>query len=69
MNSPSSKVSFFHSLLFRSLADIVKGLSRNLSTETYDMVVRRSHVLQDGLRRAGRDHFNPSKRIKVICDP
>ena len=49
----------------RSVADIVQRLAGSLSTETYDMVVRRGHVLQDGLKRARRDQFSPSKRIKV----
>ena len=49
----------------RSVADILQRLAGSLSTETYDMVVRRGHVLQDGLKRARRDQFSPSKRIKV----
>ena len=29
------------------------------------MIVRRGHVLEDALRRAGRDQFSPTKRIEV----
>lgn len=50
---------------FRTLADVVKSLTTNLSLETYDMVIRRGHVLEDALKRAGRALFNASKRIKV----
>lgn len=41
---------------------------RNLKTEifTFEMVVRRGHVLSDALRRMEKLAFDPSNPIKVI---
>ncbi len=52
--------------LFRTTADIVQSLSDNVDDGCqFDMVIRRSHVLSDALRRMNKASFDPRKRINV----
>ena len=50
-----------------TLIDLVKQLRRQVKAgKPYNMVVRRGHVLEDVLRRAGQSSFDPARNI-VVC--
>lgn len=50
----------------RSLGEIVQGLTGSIVPNTFSMVVRRSHLLEDALKRAASTHFSPFKAIEVV---
>ena len=49
----------------RSVGDVVRHLCTNLCEESFDMVVRRSRILADALRRMERLTFDPKKKLNV----
>ena len=62
----SLSIVIFEQDIFRDIADVVAYLSdRIIENCVYDMVVRRSHVLSDALRRVDRAAFDPRKRLNV----
>lgn len=50
----------------RSLAEIVQGLAGSIVPDKFSMVVRRSQLLEDALKRAASTHFSPFKAIEVV---
>ena len=49
-----------------NVGDIVKRLRQQiLCDQSFDMVVRRSRVLSDALRRLQRITFDPKKKLSV----
>lgn len=52
--------------LYSTIADVVKRLMSGVDEDNvFDMVIRRSHILSDALRRMTKQSFDPSKKIKV----
>ena len=43
----------------------MKRLNAKVSMETFDMVVRRSYVLKDALKRVKKEQFDATKKIQV----
>ena len=51
---------------YRTIAELITHLQRNVpDNATFEMVVRRSHVLADALRRMERKTFTPLTKLKV----
>ena len=48
-----------------SLADVVRELRKQIKSDECEIVVRRAHVLEDALKRAGRMSFDPTHSIVV----
>ena len=48
------------------LEDIVKNLAAVIRIDdTYDIIIRRDHVLSDALKQVGRLSFDPMKKMLV----
>ena len=57
---------FIHFAFYRTLKDVVEMMKLKIDTNSdFDMVVRRSHVLSDALRRMDKASFDPRKRLNV----
>ena len=54
-------------VLFRSIEQIVEQLGRQINEETFEMVVSRSTVLDNALRRLIKPTFDPKKKLKVCA--
>ena len=49
----------------RSIVEVVERLQSNTSESTFEIVLRRSHVLEDALRKMERIVFDPRKKLSV----
>ena len=50
----------------RTIVDVIEELSKNiLKKNTFDMVVRRSHILTDALHRMESATFDPTSQLNV----
>lgn len=49
------------------MADLVITAQKKINKDsTFEMVVRRSNVLSDALRRMEKESFDPRKKLKVL---
>ena len=56
----------FVTIFCRTIADVVTNLqTKGAKYPSFDMVVRRSNILTDALRRMERLSFNPEKELNV----
>ena len=46
-------------------ADVIKVLRKGIDNDSFDMIIRRSNVLSDALRRMERLLFDPQKKLNV----
>lgn len=69
MFAPCAKKSLLQ-IIIRTIIELVKQLQRNICDDSpFEMVVRRSNVLTDALRRMERITFDPKKHLIVhICN-
>lgn len=58
--------SYYYFIPLRSVADIICSLESSVSyNEKFEMIVRRSDVLDDAFRRMSKLSFNPSAALTV----
>jgi hypothetical protein len=50
----------------RSIVELIKHLQQNVHDVSFDMVVRRSNILSDALRRMERATFDPKHMLNVV---
>ena len=51
--------------VYRSIVELIKHLQQNVHDVSFDMVVRRSNILSDALRRMERATFDPKHMLNV----
>ena len=56
---------YCHSVLEVTQEDVLKALQKDISSEIVHIEVRRSSLLDDALRAAGKKKFDPVKSLKV----